>query len=497
MNVAAVWFKRDLRLRDHAPLRAALQNHDRVVLFYVFESEYWDLPFTSFRQWSFFYDCLLSLEEEIVSKGGLLTVFTCSAQTALQALHGRFCLQALYAHEETGGEWTFQRDIAVRRWCQKERIPFRESPTNGVVRGLRSRDDWAKIHHKRMQKPLIEAPEDLTQARLFFPSDPLPLPESFPDYFPEEKTQKGGRRQAQVLLQSFCNKRAERYLQDIANPSAWDSSSRLSAFLSVGALSVKEVFQEIARAKNNTNSSWFRRALAAFSSRLHWRCHFVQKLEDDPSIEHTAMNRACDTLRSREDQEVRLRAWKEGKTGYPLVDACMRALRIYGWVPFRMRAMVMSFASYDLWLDWRDTSAILGALFTDYEPGIHHAQVQMQSGTTGINALRMYDPTKQAKTHDPQGHFIRMHIPELRSFPTEWIHEPFSLPPLVRLAENISMDSLYASPIVEHKTAIRRARKIFSSILYTGEFQKEARRVYKKHGSRKKWRENKGKAEEN
>ena len=133
----------------------------------------------------------------------------------------------------------------------------------------------------------------------------------------------------------------------------------------------------------------------------------MQKLEDQPSIEYRNMHGAYDALRTLEpDAELR-NSWQQGRTGYPLVDACMRALIAKGWINFRMRAMLVSFASYHLWLPWQKTATYLARMFTDYEPGIHYSQVQMQSGTTGINAIRIYNPIKQSQDQDPKGVFIR------------------------------------------------------------------------------------------
>jgi deoxyribodipyrimidine photo-lyase len=155
----------------------------------------------------------------------------------------------------------------------------------------------------------------------------------------------------------------------------------------------------------------------------------------------------------------------------------MRALDLHGWINFRMRAMLMSFASYHLWLPWRESGLHLARKFVDYEPGIHWPQVQMQSGTTGINTLRIYNPIKQGLDQDPDGRFIRAHLPELASVPDVFIHEPRSWPRASALA--------YPAPIVENAGAMRSAREALHGLRSAARHGHVAQEIAAKHGSRK------------
>jgi deoxyribodipyrimidine photo-lyase len=200
--------------------------------------------------------------------------------------------------------------------------------------------------------------------------------------------------------------------------------------------------------------------LRGFAGRLRWHCHFMQKLEDEPAIEHRNFSRAHDGLRETSFDTARFEAWCSGHTGYPMVDACMRQLRATGWINFRMRAMLVSFAAYHLWLHWREPGLFLARQFLDFEPGIHWSQMQMQSGTTGINTLRIYSPTKQARDHDPEGLYIRRWLPEVGS-------------------------SAYPSPIVDERAALARAKEQLYALRRTDAARAEADAVQQRHGSRR------------
>jgi deoxyribodipyrimidine photo-lyase len=143
-----------------------------------------------------------------------------------------------------------------------------------------------------------------------------------------------------------------------------------------------------------------------------------------------------------------------------MVDACMRSLVATGWLNFRMRAMLVSFAAYHLWLHWREPGLHLARQFLDFEPGIHWSQMQMQSGTTGINTLRIYSPAKQQTEHDLHGAFVRRWVPE-------------------------SGSASYPKPIVDERAAVAHAKQRLYGLRGTAAARAEAAAIQDRHGSRK------------
>ena len=297
--------------------------------------------------------------------------------------------------------------------------------------------------------------------------------------------QRGGRSQGRQALVSFLNIRGEQYHREMSSPRTADSAcSRLSAHLATGSLSLREVVQQTRRAQASANGSW-KRALAAFEGRLHWHCHFIQKFETEPEIEFRELHAAVAGLRRIGAHPERLASWSQGRTGWPFVDACMRYLAHHGWINFRMRAMLMAVASYQLWLHWRESGLHLARLFVDYEPGIHWAQAQMQSGTTGINTLRIYNPIKQSMEQDPEGAFIRRWVPELANVDNDWIHAPWTMPTEAQRTAGITIGESYPEPLVDHVAAARLARQRLQEARRGEASRAQRQRIHQVHGSRR------------
>jgi deoxyribodipyrimidine photo-lyase len=296
--------------------------------------------------------------------------------------------------------------------------------------------------------------------------------------------QAGGRTAALSTLASFLNERGRDYRFQMSSPvTAFDACSRLSPHITWGTMSMREVAQATAkrlattRPLNDAASKNWRASLSSFAGRQHWHCHFMQKLEDEPRLEFENLHRAYDGVRPDIADADRLTAWSKGETGFPFIDACMRALDQHGWINFRMRAMLMSFASYHLWLPWRASGLHLARQFVDYEPGIHWSQVQMQSGTTGINTMRIYNPVKQGMDQDPTGAFVRAFVPELDAVPDAFIHEPWLWSGAASLR--------YPPPIVDYASAAKAARETLYTLRNDRRHKQAAKAIAVKHGSRK------------
>ena len=163
----------------------------------------------------------------------------------------------------------------------------------------------------------------------------------------------------------------------------------------------------------------------------------------------------------------------------------MRSLNNHGWINFRMRAMLMSFASYQLWLPWQESGLCLARKFIDYEPGIHWTQCQMQSGTTGINTIRIYNPIKQGYDHDPNGIFIRTWVKELHDLPTKFIHEPWTIDLFRQNTQSSPVGNNYPLPIVDPTISVKAARAKLKEIRNKPGFFQISNNILEKHGSRK------------
>lgn len=459
MSQQIVWFKRDLRIVDHAALARAAEAGP-VTCLYVFEPEYWRQATTSDRQWQFIRESLLGLDVELRGLGGRLEVYVGSVIEALTALFGHFGQMTLHSHEETGALWTFRRDKAVGAWCRSHKVVWHQYVQNGVCRPVSKRgrrfrehwEDWAT-------RPLEVLPPSLH----FRSATPLCTVDELPhhaknDALPCLGRQQGGSKPGRALLKSFLAHRGAEYnLRMSAPQTAEVNCSRLSPYFAYGCLSLREVAHAVRAARQTANSPELKRQLGAFYTRLWWHCYALQVLENNADMEVRALVPTMDRSSPGVDP-VRFDAWRYGLTGWPMVDACMRYLHQCGWLNFRMRAMLVTTATHILSLPWNVVAQWLGHLFVDFEPGIHYPQIQMHSGAAGSPILRIYNPVTQARELDPDGEFVRKWVPELRDVPTGWIFTPWLLPVELRERYGLTECRGYPNPLVDFEKAHRAAR---------------------------------------
>ncbi len=486
-----VWFKRDLRVNDHAALSNALKL-GKVLALYCWEPAMWQAADASLSQQAFVGECLRSLRRSLDSLGIPLHISSMGIVETLTIISQQHSIATLHSHLETGNLTSYGIDKEVAIWCKSQHLKWHEYAQNGVVRRLKTRDEWHPMWESHMQTALIALPSTTTpQPMINLPKSPVIRA------FGHDKSQRqsGGRENALNILNSFLEYRASQYRGGISSPNkAVEASSRLSPYLAWGCLSIREVVQANRNLLIKTREQGLSAkhplilGLRSFESRLHWHCHFMQKLESEPTLEIKHMHSVHAGMRDEQlsdmESQRRLNAWCNGHTGWPLVDACLAMLRQQGWINFRMRAMLMSTASYLLWLHWRETGLHLAREFVDYEPGIHWPQVQMQSGSTGINTLRIYNPTKQAQDQDPRGQFVRKWIPALRRVPDAWIFEPHLMPANLQLQYSCVLEKDYPLPIVDIQQAMRFAKAQISIARKSNVDKNETRTILLKHGSR-------------
>ena len=496
MSVSLVWFRRDLRLADNPALTLAKSRGKPIICLFNLDSirvRRQDVD-PIHIEWEL--DCLQVLKSDIESIGGVLLFNYGDVVEKIEEIHQMNRIEAIYGNEETGLQWSWDRDKAVAKWCESQGVKFSESPTNGVIRKLKTRDNWKHQRDSRMEVSVIEPIGEII-APFGMNSDQIPtLTDLGMIARPLIHRPEPGESAAIDVLQSFLEGRGRTYRKGMSSPlSAQTACSRLSPYISLGCISIRQILEYSNRksqlVKRNPrakeNLGWTG-SLSSFRSRLAWHCHFIQRLEHEVTLDTIAMNPEIDVHMERLMHDTHFRAWSQGNTGWPFFDACMRSLRATGWINFRMRAMIQSIASYTLWLPWQLTGLHLARLFLDYEPGIHWSQVQMQSGVTGINSVRAYSISKQSRDQDPEGEFIREWVEELRHVPTSHIHQPWLMSRDEQNKYGCIIGVDYPEPIVDEGISRKEGISRSYSAKSQPDSKKRSRIVYNLHGSRKRRR---------
>ena len=465
------WFKRDLRLLDNGPLNNAVSQKEKLLLIYCFEPSLKKNRHYSTKHWNFIKESINDLNIFLKNIDTHIHTYNKEITDVLKEIQEKFIVKKIFSHNETGLNVTFERDILLKEFCQNNSIQWEEEINNGVFRGLKNRKNWIKKWRDHMKSPVVLFKGEKNDFINIKKKQNFKVKDS-------KILQKGGVSSGIKYLDSFLDSRHTKYQNNISKPEASRTScSRLSPYMSWGNISTRYAWQ---RAKEQIQNGKSKFQLNGFTSRLRWQAHFIQKFEMECQMEFRSVNKGYQNLVKPINKKF-ISAWEKGKTGYPLVDASMRCVVETGYLNFRMRALLVSFLTHHLWQPWQSGVIHLARNFLDFEPGIHYSQFQMQAGETGINMIRIYNPTKNAKEHDKEGIFIKKWIPELKKIPTPLLFEPWKMSLIDQETYECKIGKDYPNPIVDISETYKYAASKLWSIKSDPKVKEESSRILQKH----------------
>jgi len=448
MGKKIVWHRYDLRLRDNKALSEA---GEEAVPVYIFDPEWLESELVSDSRIQFVFECLKDINRQYQVKDSRISLLYGDPVEELEKLNDR------------GYDVYFNKDANHFRQEMEEEVRnrFQGFSGDGVVRnkpGTRRKWDNNAKKYFRSKPPKIAESFDDNPVQNQVSLDEIG--EKYSVRPEKKKFGTGGSEEAGKRLKSFLDN-IERYPSSISSPiKAEKNTSHLSPYIRYGCITRRQAYRHAKwRSKDSDQADRYK----MFIDRLFWHLNFSQKIEDNPELFKESVNPVFRDLHRDKRDEKKIEAWKEGKTGYPLVDASMRALVTTGWINFRMRAMCATFFSYILKQWWKEGADFFYKHLIDADVAINYYQWQMHSGLVGVHKHRIYNPTKQVKDNDPQGKFIKKYVPELRPLSPEQIVKPWEMTEQEQRKTGVKIGKNYPEPIVNHEAETKKARKFFKA----------------------------------
>ena len=468
-DTTLVWFRRDLRVADHAALYHALSRSRRVFCAFVFDTEILDaLPSRTDRRIEFIWQSLAELDAELARAGGGLIALHGRARDEIPALAIRLKADAVYTNHDYEPQ-ARDRDTAVERELANAGVAYRSFKDqvvfekDEVLTGagtpfsvftpyknawLKKVDDFylkaypvEKYLGALATPPTRQMPslEDLGFAKTNLPELGIPT----------------GLSGADTLLRDFLPRIGEyRNRRDFP---AVKGPSYLSVHLRFGTISIRRLAREAIRRKSEGAATWL--------SELIWRDFYFQILHHHPRVADRAFKPEYDAV-AFENDPSKFAAWCKGRTGYPIVDAAMRQLNQTGYMHNRLRMIAASFLVKDLHVDWKQGERYFAEQLNDFDLSANNGGWQW-AASTGCDAqpyFRIFNPVTQSERFDKEGKFIRRYVPELANVPVKHLHSPWTLPPLEQQAAGCVIGRDYPAPIVDHDRARKRALEMYGKV---------------------------------
>jgi deoxyribodipyrimidine photo-lyase len=447
-----MWLTRDLRAHDHPALRAALDGHDRIVPVFCFDPRLLNGRHASPTRTRFMLECLEELDERL---GGI--VFRDGpAERELPALAAEVGAEAVHASADVS-PFARRRFDAVGRALDCELVLHPGVAAVDDLDAIRTGAGkpytvFSPFHRSWLGEPrrdVLGAPRSLPGLPPGVRKGRLPSLESLGLEGTVEHAARGGEQAARQVLSKFLNGNVGDYADQHDSLSA-DGTSRLSPYLHFGCISPREIEERLPRGAG----------AEAFRRQVCWRDFYAHVLLHFPRNARSEFQDRYRGSISWSRSEKSFEAWREGRTGYPLVDAAMRQLRREGWMHNRGRLVVGSFLTKHLGIDWRWGERWFMRMLVDGDEANNNGNWQWIA-SVGVDPQpfyrRIYNPTLQMKRHDPDGRYVRRHVEELRVVPDEYLAEPWTMPAEVQEECGCVIGREYPAPIVDHAEARRAA----------------------------------------
>jgi deoxyribodipyrimidine photo-lyase len=420
MNKISIWWiRRDLRLTDNAALRASLETGSVLPVFIIdpaFDS-------ASARRKNFLYEGLHSLDKELRDRSSYLVIRRGKPLEVLKQLVSESEADMIFA-EEDFTPYARKRDMEVEHHLPLHLVSGQTvHHPNAVLKAdgkpYTVYTPYSKVWKSKLPAKLnlISAPEKINP-RFEITNEQLPPYKVNPLFIAGEK-------EAQVRLEEFLFRKIYSYAED-RNRMDLEGTSSLSPYLRFGMLGLRQAVSAARQAQAEAGGETSKRSAEIWLNELNWREFYIQILYHFPYVSKTSFNPSLANILWRNDKEE-FQAWKDGRTGVPVVDAAMRQLKETSWMHNRARMIVASYLVKDLLIDWRWGEAWFMENLLDVDPAANNGGWQWTAGT-GTDAapyFRIFNPVLQSTKFDPNGDYIRRWIPEVRGVDANHIHAPW------------------------------------------------------------------------
>ncbi len=462
MTTTIWWARRDLRLRDNHALRAALDHGGQVVPVFVLDPTLLAAADVSDKRVAFLFGGLRALDADLRARGSRLIVRRGQPLAELARLVAQTGATAIYAEADP---WPYgrRRDAAIAAELPLHLMPgLTVHPSDVILKA--DRTPYTVFTPFSRAWKALPLP---TSSQLWTPPEKLPpVPEGLESLaVPDEPALPSGvpfppgEAEALRRLKRFAEDPGApiaRYAED-RNRMDLDGTSQLSPYLRFGMVSATRAAVAALQTMERASDPIARKGAEAWLNELIWREFYMAILYHYPFVLEQAFQEHLRNIPWRND-EAEFAAWREGRTGYPVVDAAMRQLVSTGWMHNRARMIVASFLVKDLLVDWRWGERFFMQHLVDGDPAANNGGWQWTAGvgTDAAPYFRVFNPSLQGAKFDPEGAYVRRWVPELAHVPLKYLHEPWTMPLSEQVKAGCRIGKDYPAPIVDHALARER-----------------------------------------